>query len=192
MLAGLVQCQFCGRRLDSHWVNDRPGYRCHHGHTSARKRPPELAKNVYIREDHLLNDLRAQFAETVGDDAAAIAEYLRSNDLTLTPLEGQRIRLNQSGYPVVGNAQQGLRLPGLHDRRTQLCGKERELVALGGYLKIAMGCTISSPLCGSQSSTRPRHWAWNVPSGTSSASRNPRMPQRKRTRGADDGSAGSP
>ncbi|WP_372666418.1 recombinase family protein [Amycolatopsis kentuckyensis] len=83
VLAGLVQCQVCGRRLDSHWVNGRPGYRCRHGHTSARNRPPELAKNVYVREDHLLNDLRARFAETVGDDGATIADYLRSNDLTI-------------------------------------------------------------------------------------------------------------
>ncbi|MEW2505950.1 recombinase family protein [Amycolatopsis sp. NPDC047767] len=83
VLAGLVQCQLCGRRLDSHWVNGRPGYRCRHGHTSARNRPPELAKNVYVREDHLLNDLSARFAETAGDDAAAIADYLRSNDLTI-------------------------------------------------------------------------------------------------------------
>ena len=50
VLAGLVQCQLCGRRLDSHWVNGRPGYRCRHGHPSARNRPSELAKNVYVRD----------------------------------------------------------------------------------------------------------------------------------------------
>ena len=83
VLAGLVQCQLCGRRLDSHWVNGRPSYRCRHGHTSARNRPPELAKNVYVREDHLLNDLRVQFAETVGDDGSTIADYLRSNNLMI-------------------------------------------------------------------------------------------------------------
>ncbi|AEK44395.1 recombinase [Amycolatopsis mediterranei S699] len=83
VLAGLVQCQLCGRRLDSHWVNGRPGCRCRHGHTSARNRPPELAKNVYVREDHLLNDLHVRFADTVGDDGSTIADYLRSNDLTI-------------------------------------------------------------------------------------------------------------
>jgi hypothetical protein len=46
VLAGLVMCEMCGRRLDAHWVNHRPGYRCRHGHTSARTRPPELAKNI--------------------------------------------------------------------------------------------------------------------------------------------------
>ncbi|MBE1496214.1 hypothetical protein H4696_003314 [Amycolatopsis lexingtonensis] len=83
ILTGLVQCQLCGRRLDSHWVNDRPGYRCRHGHTSARNRPPELARNVYVREDHLLDDLRARFPETADEDGSAIANYLRLNDLTI-------------------------------------------------------------------------------------------------------------
>ncbi|MEV0074386.1 zinc ribbon domain-containing protein [Amycolatopsis sp. NPDC050768] len=83
MLAGLVQCQLCGRRLESRWANGRPGYRCRHGHTGARNRPPGLAKNVYVREDRLLNDLRARFAEEVGHDASAIADYLRSSHLTI-------------------------------------------------------------------------------------------------------------
>jgi hypothetical protein len=83
VLAGLVRCRLCGRRLDSHWVNGRPGYRCRHGHTSARNRPPEIPKNVYIREDHLLDDLRVRFAETAGDGGSAIADYPRSNNLTI-------------------------------------------------------------------------------------------------------------
>jgi hypothetical protein len=68
----------------AHWVNGRPGYRCRHGHTNARNRPPGLPKNVYIREDHLLDDLRARFAETAGDnDGASITDYLRSGHLTI-------------------------------------------------------------------------------------------------------------
>jgi hypothetical protein len=27
VLAGLVQCRLCGRRMNSHWVNGRAGYR---------------------------------------------------------------------------------------------------------------------------------------------------------------------
>ncbi|WIY07670.1 hypothetical protein QRX60_44640 [Amycolatopsis mongoliensis] len=84
VLAGLVQYQLCGRRLDSHGVNGRPGYRCRHGHTSARNRPPELAKNVYVREDHLLDDLRTRFPETTDEDGSTIAEYLRTNCLTIS------------------------------------------------------------------------------------------------------------
>ncbi|VVJ18355.1 Site-specific recombinase [Amycolatopsis camponoti] len=55
-------------------MNGRPGYRCRHGHTSARNRPAELAKNVYVREDHLLNDLRVRLVEIVDDDRSMIAE----------------------------------------------------------------------------------------------------------------------
>ncbi|MFI5590001.1 hypothetical protein ACIA5G_33480 [Amycolatopsis sp. NPDC051758] len=83
VLAGLVQCQLCGRRLDSR-VNGRPGYRRRHGHTSARNRPPQLAKNVYVREDHMLDDLRARLPQTADDDGPAIASYLRMNCLTIS------------------------------------------------------------------------------------------------------------
>jgi site-specific DNA recombinase len=51
VLAGLVQCRWCGRRMDSHWANGRAGYRCRHGHNSARARPVNAARNIYVRED---------------------------------------------------------------------------------------------------------------------------------------------
>ncbi|MFJ7212868.1 hypothetical protein [Amycolatopsis sp. NPDC098790] len=53
------------------------------GHASARNRPPELAKNVYVREDHLLNELRLRFGETVDENGSAIADHLRTNNLTI-------------------------------------------------------------------------------------------------------------
>ncbi|WP_425434330.1 zinc ribbon domain-containing protein [Nonomuraea wenchangensis] len=58
-LAGLLKCGFCGRRLDSHWVNGRPGYRCRHGCTSARPREASGPEFLYIREDRLLAELLA-------------------------------------------------------------------------------------------------------------------------------------
>jgi len=57
MLAGLVQCRLCARRMDSHWVNDRAGYRCRHGYNSSRTRPPDAPRNLYVREDLLLSRL---------------------------------------------------------------------------------------------------------------------------------------
>lgn len=57
LLAGLVQCQLCGRRMDSHWVHGRAGYRCRHGHTSSRSRRLDELRNVYVREDTLLAEL---------------------------------------------------------------------------------------------------------------------------------------
>jgi hypothetical protein len=56
-LAGLVRCCPCGRRMDAHWVNDRAGYRCRHGHTSAQSPTLDRPKNLYFREDHILVSL---------------------------------------------------------------------------------------------------------------------------------------
>ena len=71
VLAGLVQCRVCGRRMDSHWVNGRAGYRCRHGHHSARARPADAARNIYVREDVLLVRLAKHLASDrhrPGDD----------------------------------------------------------------------------------------------------------------------------
>jgi hypothetical protein len=54
LLAGLLRCGICGRRLESCWANNRPAYRCRHGHTSATARDPTRPKNLYIREDRIL------------------------------------------------------------------------------------------------------------------------------------------
>ena len=35
LLAGLLTCGTCGRRMDSAWSSGRAAYRCRHGHTSA-------------------------------------------------------------------------------------------------------------------------------------------------------------
>ncbi|MFI6326544.1 recombinase family protein [Nonomuraea sp. NPDC050556] len=54
LLAGLLRCAVCLRRMDAHWVNDRPGYRCRHGHTSARRQSSGSTKFFYVREDRVL------------------------------------------------------------------------------------------------------------------------------------------
>lgn len=41
--------------MDSHWVNQRPGYRCRHGRTSAKPPTSDQPKNLYVREDRLLD-----------------------------------------------------------------------------------------------------------------------------------------
>ncbi|MGH3599822.1 MAG: recombinase family protein, partial [Pseudonocardiaceae bacterium] len=43
-LVGLLRCRTCGRRMDSNWVHQRPGYRCRHGHTSAKPPAPDRPK----------------------------------------------------------------------------------------------------------------------------------------------------
>ena len=79
-LRGLVVCGRCGRRMDAHWVNHRAGYRCRHGHTSARPRPPDLPRNLYAREDQLL-ELSAERLDL--EDHDEIGPYLNNRDLVI-------------------------------------------------------------------------------------------------------------
>lgn len=59
LLAGLLRCGICGRRLESSWSNHRPAYRCRHGYTSAARPDTDWPKNAYIREDQILPHLAA-------------------------------------------------------------------------------------------------------------------------------------
>jgi site-specific DNA recombinase len=65
-LSGLVACGVCGRRLDSHWVHGRAGYRCRHGYASSKPRRLNEVKNVHVREDVLLEELMARLSPTEG------------------------------------------------------------------------------------------------------------------------------
>jgi len=59
LLAGLLICGGCGRRMESAWSNGKAAYRCRHGHTTASVRGPGRLKNAYIREDRILPHLPA-------------------------------------------------------------------------------------------------------------------------------------
>jgi site-specific DNA recombinase len=59
LLAGLLVCGVCGRRLESAWSNGKPAYRCRHGYTSASRPDPARPRNLYIREDTILPRLAA-------------------------------------------------------------------------------------------------------------------------------------
>jgi hypothetical protein len=59
LLAGLIACGRCGRRLESCWSYGRPAYRCRHGYTSAAVPDPARPKNTYVREDQILPHLAA-------------------------------------------------------------------------------------------------------------------------------------
>jgi DNA invertase Pin-like site-specific DNA recombinase len=59
LLAGLLRCGICGRRLESAWSNGRPAYRSRHGYTSATRPAPERPRNLYVREDTILPRLAA-------------------------------------------------------------------------------------------------------------------------------------
>ncbi len=59
LLAGLLACGQCGRRLESAWSNGKPANRCRHGHASATGPAACRAKNTYVREDQILPHLAA-------------------------------------------------------------------------------------------------------------------------------------
>lgn len=74
---------------DSHWVHQRPGYRCRHGHTSAKPLPPDRPKTLYLHEDHLLARLALQLDQVGLSDQAVpldptqLANYLRTQGITI-------------------------------------------------------------------------------------------------------------
>ncbi len=102
LLAGLLACGVCGRRMESAWSNGKAAYRCRHGRTSAMAPDPSRPKNTYIREDKLLPHLpalhlflttpatRARRRTRAGADVAGtvgpaeVIGYLREQEITLT------------------------------------------------------------------------------------------------------------
>jgi site-specific DNA recombinase len=102
LLAGLLTCGLCGRRMESAWANGKTAYRCRHGRTSAMAPDPDRPKNAYIREDKLLPHLpalhhllttpatRARRRTRAGADirsamsAGEVIGYLREHEITLT------------------------------------------------------------------------------------------------------------
>jgi site-specific DNA recombinase len=79
-LSGLVICGLCGRRMGSHWANQRPGYRCRHGHTSAMTRAPDQPANLYVREDRLVDTLAVRLKLI---DQEEIGRYLKTQKIML-------------------------------------------------------------------------------------------------------------
>jgi hypothetical protein len=59
LLAGLLTCGQCERRMESAWSNGKPAYRCRHGHTTARAPGSERPQNAYVREALIMTHLAA-------------------------------------------------------------------------------------------------------------------------------------
>jgi DNA invertase Pin-like site-specific DNA recombinase len=100
-LAGLVTCGVCGRRMDAHWVHGRPGYRCRHGYSSAAPRPADAPRNMYVREDRLLELLPGLLADSddigpgpvAGGSTPDPVEVLRHRQLRIAcTYQGQELR----------------------------------------------------------------------------------------------------
>ncbi|HEV2373571.1 MAG TPA: recombinase family protein [Streptosporangiaceae bacterium] len=102
LLAGLIACGVCGRRMESAWSNGKAAYRCRHGRTSAMAPDPARPKNTYVREDKLLPHLptlhllltspavRHRRRTRAGTDVTAtmspgkVIRYLHEHEITLT------------------------------------------------------------------------------------------------------------
>ncbi|MEU2926971.1 recombinase family protein [Streptomyces sp. NPDC007251] len=87
LLAGLLCCGVCGRRMESHWTHHRPGYRCRHGHTSAIRPDPGRAPNAYVREDHVLPHLPALHFRLTGHQDPPGPDSVSSNSIRPTPAQ---------------------------------------------------------------------------------------------------------
>ena len=88
LLRGLLRCGHCGRRMDSHWVHERAGYRCRHGHRSTASRPVDAPDNLYVREDRMLRGLAVRITLDDRDAAGATSpqdalDFLRSNAMVV-------------------------------------------------------------------------------------------------------------
>ncbi|XVU27924.1 recombinase family protein [Actinoplanes sp. CA-054009] len=87
LLTGLVICGSCGRRSEGAWVSGRAAYRCRHAQRGRRAADSELP--FYAREDTLLSRAAAALDHLTGGgqtlwDTAAVADYLRARDLTVS------------------------------------------------------------------------------------------------------------
>jgi hypothetical protein len=69
--------------MDSHWVHGRPGYRCRHGHTSAKPTAPDRPKTLYLRQDRILARVSADLKHVERLEPAALADYLRMHNVAI-------------------------------------------------------------------------------------------------------------
>jgi hypothetical protein len=84
LLGGLIRCELCGRKMDSHWVNGRPGYRCRHGQNSSRQPLHGRPKTLYLREDRVPAELAATVASEGRHRWADAEAMLRNAEATIT------------------------------------------------------------------------------------------------------------
>jgi site-specific DNA recombinase len=128
LLAGLLTCGRCGRRLESAWSNGKPAYRCRHGHTSAASPDPGRPKTAYVREDQVLPHLAAIAILLAGPagkpgsgnrglhqvtgpaDTAALIDQLRADGVVLTyDPEDRTLRAGDAPSVTIGRDATGIR-----------------------------------------------------------------------------------
>jgi hypothetical protein len=81
LLAGLLVCGRCGRRLESTWSNGKPAYRCPHGYSSATRPGSPRRRTLYVREDQILARL-AVLAILQASDSSAVCTKRAATQIT--------------------------------------------------------------------------------------------------------------
>ncbi|WP_083751861.1 zinc ribbon domain-containing protein [Saccharothrix sp. ALI-22-I] len=81
LFAGLLRCGVCSRRMDSHWVHGRPGYRCRHGRTGPRTE--RIPATLYLREDHLITGISHALHMPVAASPSRVAAQLRARHMMI-------------------------------------------------------------------------------------------------------------
>jgi site-specific DNA recombinase len=115
LLAGLLACGTCGRRMESAWSHGRPAYRCRHGRTTASAPDPDGPRYAFVREDRILPHLAALHLLLTGAGPAAgrRRRTLRGTDTRCQPtpedvtryLRGQQVALTYD--PAAGTLHAG-------------------------------------------------------------------------------------
>ena len=101
LLAGLLRCGACGRRLESAWSNGKPAYRCRHGYTSATRPSPDRPKNLYIREEQILPRLAALAILHAGDGQPNARKQGRAQTTAPGHTAGLIDRLRAAGVSLI-------------------------------------------------------------------------------------------
>lgn len=101
MLAGLVVCGLCQRRMDAHWLHGRAGYRCRHGQTSSHRLEANRAQNVYVRGDKLIAELIEHLACSQPDQIER-ADYIVADCLRAA---NSKIVCTRAGWTVATESQ---------------------------------------------------------------------------------------
>ncbi|WP_178379950.1 DUF6518 family protein [Cryptosporangium aurantiacum] len=86
----------------AHWAHCHPGYRCRHGHTSARRKPAGHPKNLYLRQDHILDRIAASLPKSRRNTSKMSPTH--------TPLRNY-FEPPEPALSVVGTARQSSRRP---------------------------------------------------------------------------------
>jgi hypothetical protein len=126
LLAGLIVCGRCGRRLESCWSYGRPAYRCRHGYSGTSVPDPARPKNTYVREDQILPHLAA-LAILIAGDAGPGPAHHRLAQLTGPACTADLIdQLRAAGTVLTYNPDEKILRAGDRDALTVVIGQDRQ------------------------------------------------------------------